>query len=461
MQQGRGVRLGVIHAIITVGLFTAGSFLGPGAVLAAGVTAGGDCCADLEERVSELEAATARKATKTVSLEVYGLVNESVESWDDGGEAKTYVLENSYKSSRFGLRGTAEIGPGWEAGYRFEAENRAGYSRDANQSDDASGDAALYVRQSNMFLKNETYGTLTWGLASTAKDNTTKDNVVTGPILDTTSSDFFATQGFYLRSAGTHGATGLSSYRFIDIARCYSTSSGLFDCSTRRDEVSYETPKWNGFTFSADWATGDIWSLAARYKADWGRNWKAAGNLGFEQFSDHGDSSGVDQDIAEWSGSASIMHVPSGLWAFSAFTTSDDRDSDRNRAGVFTGTDSPEMVSYDVAGGIQKGWFALGNTTLWGGYTNSRNGIGGVGGADRLVTAGSFYGVNVDTEITGSTVSRWYLAADQAVDAASMDLYIVYQHIDPSVALVDANLNRVAAPLDDFDVVFAGARLYF
>jgi hypothetical protein len=35
------------------------------------------------------------------------------------------------------------------------------------------------------------------------------------------------------------------------------------------------------------------------------------------------------------------------------------------------------MFSWDVSGGIQRKWSSLGNTTLWGGYTNSQDGIGG------------------------------------------------------------------------------------
>jgi hypothetical protein len=36
---------------------------------------GGDCCADLEERVADLEAATARKGNKKVSVILYGKIN--------------------------------------------------------------------------------------------------------------------------------------------------------------------------------------------------------------------------------------------------------------------------------------------------------------------------------------------------------------------------------------------------
>ena len=39
---------------------------------------GGNCCADLEERIAELEATTARKGNRKVSLTVSGWVAEQV-----------------------------------------------------------------------------------------------------------------------------------------------------------------------------------------------------------------------------------------------------------------------------------------------------------------------------------------------------------------------------------------------
>jgi hypothetical protein len=84
---------------------------------------GGDCCADLEERVAELEAPTARKGNKKVPVTVYGQINKAVLFWDDGHEKNTYVIDNNYESSRFGFKGTAKTGYGdWVAGYRLEIE---------------------------------------------------------------------------------------------------------------------------------------------------------------------------------------------------------------------------------------------------------------------------------------------------------------------------------------------------
>ena len=54
---------------------------------------GGDCCADLEERVAELEATTVRKGNKKVTVELYGRVNRVANFWDDGAEGNVYVAE--------------------------------------------------------------------------------------------------------------------------------------------------------------------------------------------------------------------------------------------------------------------------------------------------------------------------------------------------------------------------------
>jgi hypothetical protein len=65
---------------------------------------GGDCCADLEERVAELEATTVRKGNKKVSVTLYGQVNRAALFWDDGAEKNAYVVDNNYESSALASR---------------------------------------------------------------------------------------------------------------------------------------------------------------------------------------------------------------------------------------------------------------------------------------------------------------------------------------------------------------------
>src|SRR5205823_7593424 len=77
-----------------------GLFVGVGSVQAADL--GGNCCADLEERVAELEATTARKGNRKVSLTITGQIDRVVLWWDDGGMSRAYYgLDNTNSSSRF------------------------------------------------------------------------------------------------------------------------------------------------------------------------------------------------------------------------------------------------------------------------------------------------------------------------------------------------------------------------
>ena len=68
---------------------------------------GGTCCDDLEDRVAELEATTARKGNRVVSLQVFGQVNKALMVWDDGIDSDVFIVDNDYSGSRAGFKGTA------------------------------------------------------------------------------------------------------------------------------------------------------------------------------------------------------------------------------------------------------------------------------------------------------------------------------------------------------------------
>jgi hypothetical protein len=353
------------------------------------------------------------------------------------------------------------------------------------------------VRRSAMYVDNEKFGRVTWGHWSEAKDDITKDTVVINGLDQTMHADFYMNWSFFLRPKGSQfqNAEGLSSVRYRDIGRCYSTASSAFDCSTRRNLVRYDTPEWYGVVLSASWGEDDIWSMAARYTADWGKNWKVGAGVAYEDFTDEGFNAsgggvpfqGFRRDMKEWAGTGSIIHNPTGLFLWTAFSNSED--GDKGAVGWLTGRKPPEMHAWDIAGGIHRSMLDLGKTTMWGGYTENHDGLGGFtrnsGSPSRTVWDGKLDafnpatrsglfipGVDVASEVTGAETNKWYVAIDQAVDSAAMNLYVAYQHIEPEIDLVSrldrdgffsetGKLRKVPVSLTNFDVFWTGARIQF
>ena len=93
----------------------------------AGGSIGGDCCADLEERVAEIEATAVRKGNRKVSLKLSGHVNK-VLIWDprnediDGNEfdRNVEVWDSVLTQSRFRLTGAAKVSADFSAGFIAE-----------------------------------------------------------------------------------------------------------------------------------------------------------------------------------------------------------------------------------------------------------------------------------------------------------------------------------------------------
>jgi len=140
-----------------------------GSVSAKAADLGGDCCADLEERVAELEATAARKGNRKVSLTISGWVNEAVYWWDDGTQHKTYVGTNDVEQSRFRFTGEAKIHDGWPAGFTLEIGTDAPAQKAFNQKTDvAAGASTLTIRKSNWWIKSKDYGKVTVGVEGTA-----------------------------------------------------------------------------------------------------------------------------------------------------------------------------------------------------------------------------------------------------------------------------------------------------
>jgi len=163
---------------------------------------GGDCCADLEERVAELEATTVRKGNKKVSVTLSGWVVKLGSWWDDGSEENFYIGDkDTTLSSHFQISGSAQISPGWSAGYTIAVETpgtscSAGFVE--NQFDDNAclfGDINTLL--SYMWIKSDRWGTVNWGELSQATDNVALLPDLSGTIIES-NAVFFEGPGFFL-----------------------------------------------------------------------------------------------------------------------------------------------------------------------------------------------------------------------------------------------------------------------
>ncbi len=359
---------------------------------------GGDCCADLEERVAVLEATTARKGNRKVSLKIYGQVNQSLLFWDNGDESDVYVVDNDSSASRIGFKGKAKISNDWSAGYRIEIGTYSAESDRVDENNDDGDGNRLDLRRSEMYIKSKTLGKVTWGLTSHALDATTKSDL-----------------------SGTHVVARNGGLRYVeDFAIINSNGAAstadwgnIFDGDTELDRdnvIRYDTPTFAGFKVSASWGEDDEWSVAAFYKAKYA-DFKIKAAIGYGE-DQEGTGSGVSENF---NGSASIMHTPTGLFVTGS-------------AGQIEKGNNEEDTFYQIKAGIQQKWNSFGKTTLYGEYIEAETDDTG---------EGEIYGFGIV----------------QKVDAAAMELYAGYRHYE-------ADLNNGVAT-EDFTTVVTGARIKF
>src|SRR5436190_9176167 len=127
----------------------AGMFMGSVAMPSAkAADLGGDCCADLEERVAELEATTARKGNRKMSLTITGQVNRLIQYWDDGhSRGVFYGIDNVNSSSRFSFLGEASATPWLKFGFEImiEGEGTSASSRVSQLNEDGTFSSLTYM----------------------------------------------------------------------------------------------------------------------------------------------------------------------------------------------------------------------------------------------------------------------------------------------------------------------------
>lgn len=388
---------------------------------------GGDCCADLEERVAVLEATTARKGNRKVSLTISGQVNQAFMYWDDGVEDDVYQVNNGNSSTRFRFKGNANINHDWSAGYYIEIEQRGPMSFRVSQADDdGPNNAGVDIRQSNLYIRSKTFGTLTWGQASPSTDDLAFYGSV-GGVAGHFQPDWHYGSNFKLR--GNAAITTINA----DIFDISGSLNGTlyFDGTTRQSVIRYDTPTIAGFVLTAAWGEDDFYDVSVRYAGDWG-SFKVKAAIGYSKYDADDSANTANLDEEAITASAGIIHVPTGLYVHGAY-----RGYEYEGAGAV-----PDADGYQIQVGIKNKWNTLGATAIYGAYTNVEDGFA------RSVIPGTDVGV----AITSSEIDRWSAGITQWIDAAAMELYLVYDHTEAEINNVDT---------EDFDTVTVGGRIRF
>lgn len=424
------------------GLFVGGLALTP----AKAADLGGDCCADLEERVAELEATTARKGNRKVSLTISGQVNRALLVWDDGVDSDAFVVDNDISSTRFRFTGSASMKPGWKAGFLIEIEIQDAGSNQVSQNDDEGAEqgengenAVILTRQANWYIESEKLGRVTLGHGSFATDDLVLISVANTGMVGTADSALWHANFFARGSADTN--TGI---------RWGQLYTGLD--TTRGDLVRYDSPSIYGFILTTAWGEDDVFDIALRFKKEW-NSFRIAGGIGYLY---DGDDNTPDSSFEEIKGSASVMHVPSGLFVnVAAGERTDQLDPDLTDGF----NDAGDAYYWWVQAGIEKKWLPYGTTTIFGQYGQYDDfGVG----RDASGYAFALNGVSDDDVIVESEVTSYGFGIVQKFDSAAMDIYLFYMHSEADLTVGDdiAAITQ-EGDVEDWDQVVVGARIQF
>jgi hypothetical protein len=150
---------------------------------------------------------------------------------------------------------------------------------------------------------------------------------------------------------------------------------------------------------------------------------------------------------------ATVMHKPTGLYMYGGYGWQ-KIDSLLPIGGV-----SPDETSttWFIQPGIEHKWHPLGTTTIFGEYRRDQAGAN--------VAAAPGGGLPGTFTTQGAEARFWGGGVIQNIEAAAMDLYVIYRHADGDLTLGKAVAGLGAAgntvSIDDMNMVIGGALIKF
>jgi predicted porin len=346
----------------------------------------------------------------------------------------------------FQFNGDAKINPSLSAGFLVQVGfDRGARSHQVTEIDDdggAAGDTSVVITLANWYLDHKQLGRITVGRANTATAG------ITGIDLGGAGVIANVNVGYWNRSFTAIGSGG---FNWADLL-----GGGTVNGSTlsRGNVINYTTPTFGGLSASAAWGENDVWDVALRYAGEHA-GFRVAAGIGYSNnASGLGEASSIASDAAPApnttagqeptmvKGSASILHVGTGLYLSGAYIRQDNDLAGRN-----------DTTLWYVNGGISKNWTGLGNTVLYGEYARVDDGI--ASSTNTKAGGSAFQNGTPGT----SEANVWGIGVVQHIDAAAMEVFLAYRNYSGEATRAAQEPRTLDA--EDMQVVMGGARIRF
>ena len=431
---------------------------------------GGYCCADLEDRVAELEATAARKGNSKVDVKVSGEITTALLFWDDGEESDVYVVTNESSGSSVAIEGKSELqgrGKGWSMGFALEFDLINAGSDEVSQIDAAAAlaeERGVVVGDVLYWIKNERLGAVAIGFTS-ARGKTNGANEA--DLSETDVASFVNVQdvggGFLLRRAGVSGTDGLIDVKWDDLIDALDEPDGNI--------IAYNTPQIAGFSFYGWWGHDErtcftncfLWNVGVTYQQEFGELFKVAAGLA--------TNTNIGDDVEELDdktivGSISVLHKPSGLnLSFATGRRNFLTAVELNNGAIRTPADP---FYYYVKAGWRRKFHELGMTAFYADYGRYQDFLGLETDQEIVGALGGIDEADVCTApglaclVSGANTTTWGLGVVQNIGTDELQLYLGYRHYEVDIDLTDVNGQGVSTvPLHDFHAVLAGMKIEF
>ena len=332
----------------------------------------------------------------------YGQLNLAYQSFDDGDETTSGIVDNGNWNTRLGFTITQPLE---NSTVRYRFETGLGLRNSAAISQEFEPDWIDWQRTSLRWFEvafDTEYGTLSLGQGSTASDGTAG--------LD---------DSFTFHAGATDSSDGFGSFRFRDgngdlTDVTVGQVNNSFD-GARRFRIRYDTPVYEGVMVSTSYGQNiltsgddtDYYDVALRWTGDVG-DFAVRSAIGYQWLDDPNG-----ENTRRLAGSVSVVHAPTGLnFAFSAGEQIDGANYIWTRLGW------------------QTEQFAMGRTSL----------------------SVDYYKGN-DFLSDGAETENYGIYAVQTIDAASVDVYAGWRRFTYS--------DQLGGSYQDAEGILVGARFYF